>query len=503
MAWGGDGNTGFLSSNLPKGWILCNGTIHPASRYPLLASIIADTYGGTNFSGTFPDYSGSFKVPDLTAKCPMDLEPDMLVDSAYQYGQTDAASVLGTKVLDFGTTTPIPTLISADSNINFTVNSTLVFTGKMTNITITNPDFGATIYTMNRKLGINHTPGHNHPGTYSKAAVDANGPMLFESARITTSGSVTSDICSRLKATFIECQLSDAAKAPSWQNGSAEMTYYGDETREYTLVTTDVFHEFQSTPTQDWGNVPANVWPTSLNNDFSENGFTRSFSDPPVRTHQQPAWTGFFPRPSRNFARRNYFGYTASNTPVGPTQLADDPEIAPTAEVPNVTIAGSATKFSLPSGTLVGTNIVPNMWVKGINIAPGTQVLSINRVSGTSAANYVYEIELSNTTINATTVTGQTVIFLHGTFPTTLNNADAGQDPNNRTFTGHSHTSFEIAMSIGSLTGPATHPVAEGNGFGGGISIGDVAPENIADALNIIADITAPSLNVTFIIKAY
>ena len=47
LPWGGDGNEGFLSSNLPKGWIICDGTTHPAKDYPLLASVIGDTYGGS------------------------------------------------------------------------------------------------------------------------------------------------------------------------------------------------------------------------------------------------------------------------------------------------------------------------------------------------------------------------------------------------------------------------------------------------------------------------
>ena len=51
-------------------------------------------------------------------------------------------------------------------------------------------------------------------------------------------------------------------------------------------------------------------------------------------------------------------------------------------------------------------------------------------------------------------------------------------------------------MGKGSLSGPATHPVNN-------ISLGDVSPENINDALNIIADVAMPALLVTFIIKAY
>ena len=59
LPWGGDGGNGFLASNIPKGWIVCDGSTKDASDYPLLASMIGDTYGGdmTKAAGgnyTFP-----------------------------------------------------------------------------------------------------------------------------------------------------------------------------------------------------------------------------------------------------------------------------------------------------------------------------------------------------------------------------------------------------------------------------------------------------------------
>jgi hypothetical protein len=496
MPWCGNGNDGFLVSNVPKGWILCNGTSYNASRFPLLASVLGDTYGGTNFSGAFPDYNGTFAVPNMTGKCPMDLEPYMLTDQKYQYGQSDASTVLGTKVLNYGLTTPIQTLISANADINFTVDSTLIFTGKMTNITITDPDFNTTIYTANRKLGINHMPGHSHPGTYSQAVAESSGPMIFEPMAVQQSGSVNGTVCPQYSGNNIECQLRDIARAATWQNGSAFMTYFADETREHTLVTTDIFRSFDNAANKDYTKVPATVWPTSLNSDVAGGTYTTSFSSAPVKTHQMDAWSGMFPRPGQYANRRNFFGFNTGFTNSS-TGLVDDPEQVPV-KTYTVSIPAGATKFNLAAGANIGTyfnDIRPYMWVYSASIAPGTQVLGINRISGTSSANYVYEIELSQSTANVTTST-ETVTFRNGTYPTTLNTLAAGQDPDGAVFTGHNHASFEVGMSKGSLTGPATHPVTN-------ISIGDVVPENINDALNIIADIQAPSLSITYIIRAY
>jgi hypothetical protein len=502
MPWAGDGNFGFLQSNVPRGWILCDGTTYPASRYPLLASVLGDTYGGSNMAGTFPDYTGTFKVPNMTSRCPMDLEPSYVTDSNYQYGQSDAGFVLGSLVSGFGLTTPITTLISADSDIDFTVDSTLVFVGKMTNITFTQPDFNTTVYTVNRKLGINHTPSHSHPGLYDKATVSAVGPMPFGSNAIAVSG--TASLCSSTKG-FVECQLKDSSKAPSWAQGKGIITYYGSELHENTLVTTDRFWEFNNPSGKDyWGYVPAvdilpgytaSTWKMNVNGD----SYTSAFAATPKTTHKEPAWTGMFPRPNLVANRRNYFGYNADTQTANANGIFDDPESASAAfTINSCVIPLSSSKVETPAGASIGTNfdaIKPFMWVTGTNIPDGTQVLSINRKSGTSTANYVYEIELSNSTTN-TTATTANLTFRNGTFPTTLNNLAAGQNPNSTVFGSHNHGSFDVQMAVGSLAGPATHPVSN-------ISIGNVTPENIPDALNIIADISAPSLNVTYIIKAY
>ena len=53
MPWAGDGNEGFALGNVPQGWILCDGKIYSASRYPLLASEIGNTYGGSGLTGNF------------------------------------------------------------------------------------------------------------------------------------------------------------------------------------------------------------------------------------------------------------------------------------------------------------------------------------------------------------------------------------------------------------------------------------------------------------------
>jgi microcystin-dependent protein len=65
--WGGD------LSDIPAGWLLCNNQELNAGDYPLLARVLRDTYGGTSFQGTFPNYTGTFRLPPMNDKAAADI----------------------------------------------------------------------------------------------------------------------------------------------------------------------------------------------------------------------------------------------------------------------------------------------------------------------------------------------------------------------------------------------------------------------------------------------
>lgn len=124
--WGGN------ISEIPNGWLLCNGAEIQAGDYPLLARILRDTYGGTNFGGNFPNYTGTFRLPQTNNKALAD------ISTAYfgTYNSTsgavpspidnpDALSVvqdfLGDSVAGFepGDLGP-PNVVNAKTDLNFT-----------------------------------------------------------------------------------------------------------------------------------------------------------------------------------------------------------------------------------------------------------------------------------------------------------------------------------------------------------------------------------------------
>ena len=187
MPWGGDGGNGFLESNIPKGWIVCKGDTLTASDYPLLASVVGDTYGGdmTDPQGNHYEFpyigtSATFRLPQLSNTVLMDLEPANLQNPKYQQGQSDAATVIGNRVADYGETNIVSTTYEATSDIDFSLNLAGNLYFKFTGFNLSAPDFLETVYVLNRKLGINHTPAHGHSDSIPNTNPNATGAMAFK-----------------------------------------------------------------------------------------------------------------------------------------------------------------------------------------------------------------------------------------------------------------------------------------------------------------------------------
>jgi len=525
MPWGGNGFEGFSADNIPKGWRVCDGSEVDALDYPVLASELGTTYGGV-ISGEFPNYNltDKFVLPDISNRAMIDLEPEYLADSKYQMGQGDVLNTVfdsaGNKLSDlitgFGTTSVIKTVYSANADIDFVLPTGTNLSGKFTNMEITDPDFTTSITTLNRKLGINHTPGHSHPGTFPSAQANFYGPQIFTSANIEVSGNTPHPNCSPISSSNHTCALLPSdSEAPSWQQGRTLMAYYGDNTYEHTLPVCDRFYDFVSDAGKDyWSQVPAPDWhdgtPTrnspvaaTQQVNFSGTQYTDQFPYTPAKTHANYAWTGLFPKPNIFGNRRNFYGFDKGIY----LNIEDNPENpANYYTITGVPISNGATEFDLPLGTDIRTTqtsadggstwyqydkIHPWMLVDGECFAKGTYITEISR-SGTSDANYIYTITIAFPTIASGTFD---VIFREGSYPTSLSNFGTN-NPNDSSFTSHNHGSFDIAMSRGSLNPPATFPLND-------ISIGSVSPDNLNDALNIIVNTDQASMNIVYLIKAY
>ena len=263
MPWAGNSASGTLIDNVPHGWVLCDGRVYQGDRFPLLASVLGNSYGGTQLTGLFPHYIGTIKVPDITGRVLMDLEPFMITQSAYNTGQTDAYSKLvdgagDSLVVDDGLTKSINTLISADTDLSFTIDIDIPFVGKFTNgpaggnISVSDPAFTTTSYMFPRKLGINHMPYHRHPGSYEKALAGGSQPELFSPDSMSVGGNKSiGGGCGTVA--WYEASLNNPGEAPTWCNGAGLITYYDDN----TLVETYQFNRFVSDNDNDYSQQAA------------------------------------------------------------------------------------------------------------------------------------------------------------------------------------------------------------------------------------------------------
>jgi hypothetical protein len=110
-------------TSIPKGWLLCNNSELLASDFPLLARVLRNSYGGVGFGGTFPNYSGTFRLPNVNQKCLADIGIEHFSSNANlrpaPIDSSTAASVVSVFLGDEGDLGP-PTTFFANTDLNFT-----------------------------------------------------------------------------------------------------------------------------------------------------------------------------------------------------------------------------------------------------------------------------------------------------------------------------------------------------------------------------------------------
>ncbi len=157
-------------SQIPKGWIICDGTTPPANEYPLLVQAIGDTYnsGSTNLGGAFPAYTGNFTLPNL-------VNGKMLMDIEQSYFGTlsdprDNDVTAGNLIKPYiGTNTDNGINVSwnnVNTDVIFSLNERNGYSGNIAGNKIIDGEGEKSIFIGGRKLGHSHIRGHSHGGIY-------------------------------------------------------------------------------------------------------------------------------------------------------------------------------------------------------------------------------------------------------------------------------------------------------------------------------------------------
>ena len=349
MPWSGQSSVGSLPNNIPTGWIVCDGRTFPCNQFPLLASMIGNTYGPTDDSivGNFPDYDDgdTFRVPNMNGRAMVDLEKSYLQQDKYQFGQPDAEAVIGDLISDDGTGVTPPTIYSADTDLKFQLDPIDTMAGKIQNITLNDPTWSKTYYTLGRKLGIDHTPGHKHKGQYTSAITDGKFVEVFEAP--------IADIGGNTQYESVNLVGLQNEAADVWPNGAGNMTYYD----ENTLITTDQSKSFTQDriPVQNHvGFIPGHgAYTTQFNTTYNQGGLGGAYD------HSLRQVTGVFPPPMTIFGRPNYYNGDVGTT--YPTNLSHGGQ-----DFTDQTVA-SHNHFSFDiSMNIGGLRIPPNIAVNNV-----------------------------------------------------------------------------------------------------------------------------------------
>lgn len=110
-------------TRIPKGWLLANGASLEARLYPLLARVLKSTYGSVNFSGSFPNYAGSFNLPPTNQKGLADITTAYFSDnSLLRNNKMDTAAAAAAVQQYIGPFSDVgtPSTVFANTDLNFT-----------------------------------------------------------------------------------------------------------------------------------------------------------------------------------------------------------------------------------------------------------------------------------------------------------------------------------------------------------------------------------------------
>jgi len=195
-------------SNIPEGWIICDGSTKNAKDYPLLVQVIGDTYnaGISNLGGAFPNYLGEFVLPDLNGRMLMDIEEEYFNNlGSGGTGKTpdtdvDARSIISPFIGD-NTDNGVPVVFTdVYTDVVFTLNDRTGYFGNISGNTIIPGEFEKTVYIGGRKLGVTHVRSHTHSGSYetlqnADRAYPGSGVIPYENieARFTYEGTDTTN----------------------------------------------------------------------------------------------------------------------------------------------------------------------------------------------------------------------------------------------------------------------------------------------------------------------
>ena len=494
MPWVGE------SGSKPDGWLECNGQTLEAVDYPILASVLGNTYGPQNGlnSRTYGNYllGDQFRLPQLNGRVLTDYEPTNINVPALQMGQTYASGAVGGIVIiegenEIGRTSQTVNLTSGTSNL---VLGTGV-TGSGLQLTVDCDVNGRVAVSNITAKGSGFATGDKL--TIPGSVFGGQDQVVLQIAWVLPS---VADVITPSGAGTVQLMSGDgsAISPPTALNATADLNFVVTDSQNMT----GQIRSFSINPPAYFKSYY--TIPRKLSKDHM----------PPHR-HASPAGIGGYSRADADAGFVEGFQCPANIAGVegnqkqralGPGGGGDIDSVDPGVLFVTYFEEGTTIKTTFEpvknNISTVGTHVPQPCWTGPIPRALNGTFPNECNYRESSQAGFMTNKKnwYGNQTADQINQASGTSL----TYPTTLNHNQENMTGSGNSINSHNHYSFELIMNAGFVRPPTIVPVddiqVQSNLTGQATNVG---VQNIPSALNINVDIKTPALSMMYLIRAY
>ena len=506
LPWTGD------QASVPDGWLQCNGQTLEALNFPILASILGNTYGPTNGlnNRVYPNYidGDQFTLPQLNTRLLADYEESYVSVAALQAGQTYLSGAVGGMTITNGeidegrsAATYNLTLTSPSGGSGCQVTIDIDVTGRAGITKIVNAGGG---YTPGDKITI---PGVTFPSGSDDLVVKVDWTLPSVSDVLTPSGAGTTKL--------IEGDGSGVSPGTSY-NANADINFtitdsstLTGQIRNFSINPPNYFKTFHTLPRKlSKDHMPPHMHgnPTAVGNQgtgyryaIDDGGFFESFQCPLVVDNVE----------GNN--KQKDIGAPGNGSP--DTVDGNQGVAMVTRFVSGETIVGMERARLNPNNTGgVGSYAKQPIWqgpmpralggtFNGNTTAPNNSTCNQREAAVPGLGDYKnwygYQGDADDINTNLFNPADEST---SKTFPVCLNHNNEYHAEQQ----SHTHYSFQVTMNAGFVKPPtivAVDNIEIDSTLSGQPT--SVAPQNLPSALNINVDVKTPAISMMYLIRAY
>ena len=487
------------AASKPDGWLECNGQTLEAVDYPVLASVIGNTYGPQNGlnARTYGNYllGDQFRLPQLNGRVLTDYEPSNLNVPALQMGQTYPSGAVGGTIIvegenEIGRTSQTINVTSGTSNL--VLGSGVTGTGLQLTMDCDVNGRVAVSNVVNKGSGFSTGDKLTIPGSVfggqDQVVIQIAWVLPSVSDVITPSGPGTVQLMAGDGSTVsLPTALNDTADLNFVVTDSQNMT---GQIRSFSINPPAYFKSYYTIPRK-------------LSKDHM----------PPHR-HASPTGVGGYSRADADAGYVESFQCPDAIGGVEGNQKQKQLSSGGGGDIDSVD-PGVLLVTYFEEGTTIKTTFQPvknNVASVGTHIKmPCWQGPIPRALNGTfpNECNYRESSQAGFMTNKKNWYGNQTADQINQangasqTYPTTLNHNYENMT-GSTAINSHNHYSFELVMNAGFVRPPTIVPVddiqVQSNLTGQATNVG---VQNIPSALNINVDIKTPALSMMYLIRAY